>query len=100
MSICKKLEYSPGFVMGIAAGDKFRILNDDDKFEVIERAENVFVQIYSSQSIGQYLLELKKNIVDFNGSIDGSIENFLMSLFTATMALAGSSVMYTIQSME
>jgi len=70
-----KLKHSPGFVLGIAAGDTFRIINDDGRFEVLVRGGNLCVQIFSHKPIVNCLSELETEIQKMHGVLDGSISN-------------------------
>ena len=68
------LDSSPGFVIGVASGDTIKILNQDGKFEVLERGFNLAVQLYSTQSIRARHKELSDLLVPLKGYIDGAIE--------------------------
>ncbi len=81
---CYRLLFSPGFVQGIAAGDEFKLLNEDGEFEVIKRAGNVVVQVFSNELIEPYKDELTKTVENLGGTLDGSIERGMV--FTIPVA--------------
>lgn len=82
-----RLLYSPGLVQGIAAGDVFRILNDDGAFELVERSGNLSVQVYCLRPFeaapkGKLIEEMER----FGASLDGQIERGMV--FTAPPSAA------------
>ncbi len=80
-----QLLLSPGFVQGIAAGDEFKLLNEDGEFEVIKRSGNIVVQVFSNEPIEPYKDELTKRVEDLGGTADGSIEHGIV--FTIPVAV-------------
>jgi hypothetical protein len=69
-----RLLHSPGFVLGIAAGDEFRLLGEDGSFEVLSRSGNVAVQVFSRESIEPLVGELTRRVPEIGGILDGRIE--------------------------
>jgi len=69
-----RLLYSPGLVQGIAAGDEFRLADDDGRFEVLSRAGNLAVQVFSSGPVGELRAELADRVARLGGTLDGAIE--------------------------
>lgn len=68
------LLYSPGFVLGIAAGDEFRLLDEDGKFEIICRSGNVAVQVYSRSPVNPAVQEVTQRVSEIGGALDGKTE--------------------------
>ena len=69
-----RLLYSPGFVLGIAAGDEFRLLDEAGKFEVIRRSGNLAVQVYSRDPVDSIVGEATSRVAKLGGVLDGRIE--------------------------
>ncbi len=69
-----QLQYSPGFVLGVAADDKVRILNSDGAFEVVERGGNLCIQLFSEVPVFPFIPEIKEMVTTLGGTVDGSIE--------------------------
>jgi hypothetical protein len=68
-----RVEFTPGFAYGVAAGDEIE-LADDGTFEVVSRAGNVAVRVFSSQSLADAepsLTALVESVLD--GHLDGNI---------------------------
>ena len=78
------LSFSPGFVQGIAAGDEFRVLDEDGAFEVVKRGGNLAVQIYSSVPVEPYREKLEQRVAMLGGTLDGSIERGLVFTLPVT----------------
>ena len=72
-----RLLYSPGLVQGIAAGDEFRLRDDDGRFDVLSRAGNLALQVYSREPVGQLRAALVARVSALNGTLDGAIERGL-----------------------
>ena len=79
-----RLLYSPGLVQGIAAGDEFRLRDDDGRFDVLARSGNLALQVFSPVPIGELRTELAARVSRLGGTLDGSIERGL----TFTIPLA------------
>jgi hypothetical protein len=74
-----RLLFSPGFVRGIATGDELRLLSEDGEFEVIKRAGNVSVQLYSTTPFNNLERDrLETGVRHLGGKLDGSIEGGLV----------------------
>lgn len=69
-----RILYTPGFVLGIAAGDEFAFDDKDGAFRVLKRSGALAVQIFSKQKISEDLPALEALAVALNGTVDGSIE--------------------------
>lgn len=69
-----QLEYSPGFVLGLSAGDKIRILNSDGAFEVVERGGNLCIQMFSELPVSPFIAEIEEMVTTLGGTVDGLIE--------------------------
>lgn len=70
---CYRLLYSPGLVLGIAAGDEFTVDPGSGAFQVVKRSGNLAIQIFAD-SIAPHLQELEKIARSLGGVLDGSIE--------------------------
>ena len=81
-----RLSYSPGFVQGIAAGDEFRLLDDNGTFEVLRRAGNLAVQVFANEPVAPLRDTLTQRVEQLGGSLDGAIERGL----TFTIPYRGS----------
>jgi hypothetical protein len=79
-----RLLYSPGLVQGIAAGDEFRLLNENGVFAVLRRAGNLAVQVFSLGSVEPLKAELVRQVEELGGMLDGAIEHGLV--FTIPLA--------------
>jgi hypothetical protein len=73
-----RLLYSPGFVQGVAAGDTFRLLNDDGDFEVLSRAGNIAVQLFHTDPVEPIREALTRRVEPLGGVLDGGIERGLV----------------------
>jgi len=67
------LLHSPGFVEGIAGGDEFELVSPEGLFQVTKRGGNLAVQIFSEDSIGNYLPQLSSIASSLGGVLDGNI---------------------------
>ena len=79
-----RLLASQGLVQGIAAGDEFRLLNDDGAFEVITRGGNLAIQVYSRTPVAPQRDELAAQVQALGGWLDGAIQKGLV--FTVPIA--------------
>lgn len=84
-----RLLYSPGFVLGIAAGDEFRRLDEGGTFEIVRRSGNVAVQVYSRSPVDPAVQEITRRVTEIGGVLDGKIERGMV--FTVPVK-AGFSV--------
>jgi hypothetical protein len=80
-----RLLYSPGFVQGIAAGDEFRLVDADGRFDVIARGGNLVVQMFSREAVRESQTELVARVGRLDGTLDGAIEQGLS--FTIPLAV-------------
>ena len=69
-----RLRFSPGFVLGIAAGDEFTLEGEDGAFKVTKRGGNLAIQVFSTTSIDPLLRELDVLAESLGGTLDGNIE--------------------------
>jgi len=79
-----RLLYSPGMVQGIAAGDEFRLRDDVGRFDVLSRAGNLAVQVFSPGPVAPSRAELVAHVTALKGTLDGAIEQGLA--FTVPLA--------------
>jgi hypothetical protein len=79
-----RLLYSPGFVLGIAAGDEFRLLDQHGAFEVTRRSGNVAVQIFCREPAAPLAEGLARRVAGLDGVLDGRIERGMV--FTIPVA--------------
>src|SRR5436190_7961017 len=80
-----RLLYAPGLVQGIAAGDEFRLRDEDGRFEVLSRSGNLAVQVFSPAPVGELRTELASRVSRLGGTLDGAIEQG--SAFTVPFAV-------------
>jgi hypothetical protein len=73
-----RLLYSPGFVQGIAAGDEFRVVNQDGAFEVTQQSGNLAVQVLCRQLIAPWKVDLTRLLMAVGGVLDGAIDKGLV----------------------
>ena len=66
---------SPGFVLGVAAGDEVELLDSSGAFRVLCRSGNVAVQLFSTAPVAPHLLALEEAVSSLGGTVDGSIEH-------------------------
>ena len=85
-----RLLYSPGLVQGIAAGDEFRLLDDDGRFEVTSRSGNLAIQVFSPVRVDELRDELVARVVRLGGRLDGAIERGLA--FTVPIATGFAAI--------
>lgn len=69
-----RILHSPGFVLGIAAGDEFSFDDEDGSFRVLKRSGGLAIQIFSKQRIADDLPALEELAESLSGTVDGSIE--------------------------
>jgi hypothetical protein len=74
-----RMLYSPGFVLGVAAGDEIELLDDAGHFRVLHRGGNVAVQIFSNEPVQPFREELATEVRSrLSGSLDGGIARGLV----------------------
>jgi Domain of unknown function (DUF4265) len=73
-----RLLHSPGFVLGIAAGDELRLLDEDGNFEVICRSGNIAVQVFSQYPVDPVVEEATRRVTEIGGVLDGRIERAMV----------------------
>ena len=67
-----RVEFTPGLVYGIAAGDEIE-LGVAGEFKVVLRAGNIAVRVFSSESLREIEGELTAQIEAIGGRLDGMI---------------------------
>jgi hypothetical protein len=72
-----RLLFTPGLVQGIAAGDEFRLVDDDGAFVVTRRGGNLAVQVFSRSSVAPLQAELANRVARLGGRLDGAVERGL-----------------------
>ncbi|MDH5708148.1 MAG: DUF4265 domain-containing protein [Hylemonella sp.] len=76
---------SPGFVLGIAAGDEFRLTGADGAFEVVRRGGNVVVQVFAEASLAPHQASLSLVVESLGGRLDAAIDQALVFTVPATV---------------
>ena len=70
---------SPGFVLGVAAGDEIELSGQDGRFLVLQRGGNLAVQLFSKEPVRSFRESLAAKVRDtLNGVLDGGIERGLV----------------------
>jgi hypothetical protein len=73
-----KIEFSPCFAFGIAAGDEFE-LSGDGNYRVLTRAGNVAVRVLSGEPVALFEKSLSTEVqLTLGGRLDGSIAHGLV----------------------
>jgi hypothetical protein len=85
-----RLLYSPGLVQGIAAGDEFRLRDEDGRFEILSRAGNLALQVFSKEPVAPLRAELVARVAALNGRLDGEIAKGLA--FTIPLAAGFAAI--------
>ena len=85
-----KLLYSPGFLQGIAAGDEFRLVDDNGAYEVVKHGGNVCVQVFSLNPIDEFKEVLRRQVAPLNGTLDGAIDRGMV--FTIPVSAGFSKI--------
>jgi hypothetical protein len=83
-----RLLYSPGLVLGIAAGDEFKLVGDEGAFEVTLRGGNLAVQVFSQSPVEQYRDELAKRVTSVGGRLDGSVDRGIVFTIPVSVGFA------------
>jgi hypothetical protein len=74
-----RLLSSPGFVLGVAAGDEIELLGTDGHFRVLRHGGNVAVQLFSREPVKAYRESVAAQVVQrLNGALDGGIDRGLV----------------------
>jgi hypothetical protein len=74
-----RLLYSPGFVVGVAAGDEFELLDQAGHFRVVRRGGNLAVQVFSREPVMPLRDELASRVRErLSGTLDGGIDRGLV----------------------
>lgn len=69
------LLFSPGLVLGLAAGDRFRLLDSEGRFEGTRRGGNLAVQVFSERPLGKQREGLVASVVQLGGKLDGEFQD-------------------------
>lgn len=81
---------SPGFVLGVAAGDEIE-LGPDGRFQVRRRGGMIAVQLFSREPVLPFRSKLANEVRDqLQGALDGGIERGLV--FTIPLAAGFSAI--------
>lgn len=67
------LLHSPGFVLGLAGGDEFELISPDGAFKVTKHGGNLAIQLFSEDSITNYLSQISRIAESLGGVLDGNI---------------------------
>jgi hypothetical protein len=73
-----RLLFSPGLVLGIAAGDEFRLVGTDGAFEITRRGGNLSVILHADEPVAGLVDELRRRVKLLGGRIDGQVEQSLV----------------------
>jgi hypothetical protein len=73
-----RLLFSPGLVLGIAAGDEFRLVGTDGAFEITRRGGNLSVILHAEEPVAGLVDELRRRVKRLGGRIDGQVEQSLV----------------------
>jgi hypothetical protein len=69
-----RLLYSPGFVVGVAAGDEIELLDEAGNFRVVRRGGNHAVQVFSRERVQPLRDELAGRVREqLSGTLDGGL---------------------------
>jgi hypothetical protein len=70
---------SPGFVLGVAAGDEIELAGEDGQFRVLQHGGNLAVQLFSKEPVRAFRESLGAKVRDsLKGVLDGGIERGLV----------------------
>jgi hypothetical protein len=89
-----RLLHSPGFVLGIAAGDEFRLVGEDGVFDVTSRGGNLAVQVFSREPVAPLRAELTARVEALGGVLDGAIEHGLVFTIPVSAGFAAVEAMF------
>jgi hypothetical protein len=74
-----RLLFSPGFVVGVAAGDEIELIGDAGRFRVLGRGGNIAVQLFSREPVQPFRDALAAEVRDrLSGVLDGAIDRGLV----------------------
>jgi hypothetical protein len=79
-----RLLHSPGCVEGIAAGDEFGLLDEQEAIEVTRRSGNVAVRVFGTEPLAPLAEGLVRRVAELGGVLDGQIERGMV--FTIPVA--------------
>ena len=86
-----RLLHSPGFVVGVAAGDEIELLDEAGHFKVLRRGGNIAVQMFARQPVQPFRDEIAAAVREaLSGSLDGGIERGLV--FTIPLATGFAAI--------
>jgi hypothetical protein len=77
-------------VLGIAAGDEFRLLDEDGNFEIVRRSGNIAVQVFSRNPVDPVVEEVRRRVATIGGVLDGRIERGMV--FTVPIQAGFSAI--------
>ena len=90
-----RLLSSPGFVLGVAAGDEIELLGDDGQFRVVRRGGNVAVQLFSKEPVHAFRDALAAAVREaLGGVLDGGIERGLVFTIPAAAGFAAIEALF------
>ena len=70
---------SPGFVLGVAAGDEIELSGEDGQFRVLRHGGNLAVQLFSKEPVRGFRESLAAKVRDsLKGVLDGGIDRGLV----------------------
>jgi hypothetical protein len=72
-----RLLHTPGFVLGVAAGDEVQLVGADGGFEVKRRGGNLAVQVFAGSLVAPLRPSLEAKVARLGGRLDGAIERGL-----------------------
>ena len=68
------VQYSPGFIQGIAAGDVIEVEYGSVNFNVVKRSGNICIQLFRRNSIDVVMSCLDDEFKKIEGRLDGKID--------------------------
>jgi hypothetical protein len=86
---------SPGFVLGVAAGDEIELVDDEGHFRVVRRGGNIVVQLFSKEPVESLRESLARDVLDeLGGVLDGGIERGLVFTIPVTSGFAAIEALF------
>lgn len=73
-----QLVRSPAFIKGIASKDVIKLNKDDQSFEVVKRAGNLCIRVFSREGVEKLAEELAPQIEKMGGELDFENERMLV----------------------
>ena len=90
-----RLLSSPGFVVGVAAGDEIDLLGDDGQFRVVRRGGNVAVQLFSKEPVAGFRDAIAAAVRnELGGVLDGGVERGLVFTIPAAVGFAAIEALF------